>query len=162
MNDRVILIDKPPGMTSFGVVARVRRVLSHRAGKKVKVGVMTAENAETFINAMNLENPESRRLDSMKTDNRYQEFELYYGDTNSAYIDFIKGYKDYVHVVIKILKRRGCKFRGVVTRSLEIANRLNHAEYYKIKKKNRIAKSLSNIGLGISTQIGRASCRERV
>lgn len=111
--------------------------------------VMTAENAETFINAMNLENPESRRLDSMKTDNRYQEFELYYGDTNSAYIDFIKGYKDYVHVVIKILKRRGCKFRGVVTRSLEIANRLNHAEYYKIKKKNRIAKSLSNIGLGI-------------
>lgn len=38
MNDRVILIDKPPGMTSFGVVARVRRVLSHRVGKKVKVG----------------------------------------------------------------------------------------------------------------------------
>ena len=38
MNDKVILIDKPPGMTSFGVVARVRRVLSHRAGKKVKVG----------------------------------------------------------------------------------------------------------------------------
>lgn len=38
MNDRVILIDKPPGMTSFGVVARVRRVLSQRAGKKVKVG----------------------------------------------------------------------------------------------------------------------------
>ena len=38
MSDRVILIDKPPGMTSFGVVARVRRVLSHRAGKKVKVG----------------------------------------------------------------------------------------------------------------------------
>ena len=38
MNDRAILIDKPPGMTSFGVVARVRRVLSQRAGKKVKVG----------------------------------------------------------------------------------------------------------------------------
>ena len=32
------MIDKPPGITSFGVVARVRRVLSHRAGKKVKVG----------------------------------------------------------------------------------------------------------------------------
>ena len=38
MNDRVMLIDKPPGTTSFGVVARVRRVLSQRAGKKVKVG----------------------------------------------------------------------------------------------------------------------------
>lgn len=38
MNDGIILIDKPSGMTSFGVVARVRRVLSERAGKKVKVG----------------------------------------------------------------------------------------------------------------------------
>lgn len=32
------MIDKPDGMTSFGVVARVRRVLSQQAGKKVKVG----------------------------------------------------------------------------------------------------------------------------
>lgn len=36
--DGIILVDKPAGMTSFGVVARVRRVLSQRAGKKVKVG----------------------------------------------------------------------------------------------------------------------------
>lgn len=33
-----MLVDKPAGMTSFGVVARVRRLLSERAGKKVKVG----------------------------------------------------------------------------------------------------------------------------
>jgi len=32
------LIDKPAGMTSFGVVARIRRVASKQAGKKVKVG----------------------------------------------------------------------------------------------------------------------------
>ena len=38
MNDGILLIDKPAGMTSFGVVARIRRVLSQRAGKKVKVG----------------------------------------------------------------------------------------------------------------------------
>ncbi len=38
MIDGTILIDKPAGMTSFGVVARVRRVLTERAGKKVKVG----------------------------------------------------------------------------------------------------------------------------
>jgi tRNA pseudouridine55 synthase len=38
MDDGIILIDKPAGMTSFGVVARLRRVLSERAGKKVKVG----------------------------------------------------------------------------------------------------------------------------
>lgn len=36
--DRVLLIDKPDAMTSFGVVARVRRKLSQEAGKKVKVG----------------------------------------------------------------------------------------------------------------------------
>lgn len=36
--DDIILIDKPAGMTSFGVVARVRRRLSEQLGKKVKVG----------------------------------------------------------------------------------------------------------------------------
>lgn len=38
MTDGILLIDKPANMTSFGVVARVRRVLSEQAGKKVKVG----------------------------------------------------------------------------------------------------------------------------
>lgn len=38
MTDGIILIDKPAGMTSFGVVARIRRVLTEKAGKKVKVG----------------------------------------------------------------------------------------------------------------------------
>lgn len=38
MNDGIILIDKPAGMTSFGVVARIRRVLTQQAGKRVKVG----------------------------------------------------------------------------------------------------------------------------
>lgn len=38
MTDGILLIDKPANMTSFGVVARVRRVLSQQAGKKVKVG----------------------------------------------------------------------------------------------------------------------------
>ena len=36
--ENMLLIDKPANMTSFGVVARVRRVLSEKAGKKVKVG----------------------------------------------------------------------------------------------------------------------------
>lgn len=34
----ILLLDKPANMTSFGVVARIRRVLSQQAGKKVKVG----------------------------------------------------------------------------------------------------------------------------
>ena len=36
--DRVILIDKPAGMSSFGAVARVRRKLRDEFGHKVKVG----------------------------------------------------------------------------------------------------------------------------
>jgi tRNA pseudouridine55 synthase len=36
--DEMILVDKPAGISSFGVVARVRRELSLAAGKKVKVG----------------------------------------------------------------------------------------------------------------------------
>lgn len=36
--DSILLIDKPAGMTSFGVVARVRRRLSQELGKKAKVG----------------------------------------------------------------------------------------------------------------------------
>ncbi|MBC7746707.1 tRNA pseudouridine(55) synthase TruB [Pedobacter sp.] len=38
MTDGILLIDKPDHMTSFGVVARVRRRLSEAAGHKVKVG----------------------------------------------------------------------------------------------------------------------------
>src|SRR5690349_14022928 len=38
MNDGIILVDKSAGMTSFGVVARIRRLLSEQLGKKAKVG----------------------------------------------------------------------------------------------------------------------------
>ena len=38
MTDGILLIDKPADMTSFGVVARVRRLLTEQQGKKVKVG----------------------------------------------------------------------------------------------------------------------------
>jgi tRNA pseudouridine55 synthase len=34
----ILLIDKPAGISSFGVVAWVRRLLSQAAGKKIKVG----------------------------------------------------------------------------------------------------------------------------
>ncbi len=36
--DKIILADKPAGISSFGVVARVRRQLTEQAGKKIKVG----------------------------------------------------------------------------------------------------------------------------
>lgn len=36
--DEILLIDKPTGISSFGVVARVRRIYSQRLGRRVKVG----------------------------------------------------------------------------------------------------------------------------
>ena len=36
--EEIIFVDKPAGITSFGAVARVRRILSERESKKVKVG----------------------------------------------------------------------------------------------------------------------------
>jgi len=36
--DSIILVDKPAGLSSFGVVARVRRQLTEAAGQRVKVG----------------------------------------------------------------------------------------------------------------------------
>lgn len=36
--DDILLVDKPAGITSFGVVARIRRRLSEQLGKKAKVG----------------------------------------------------------------------------------------------------------------------------
>jgi tRNA pseudouridine55 synthase len=38
MTDGILLVDKPAGISSFGVVARVRRRLSQAQGRKVKVG----------------------------------------------------------------------------------------------------------------------------
>lgn len=37
-DNSIILVDKPTGMTSFGVVARLRRLLSEDLGRKAKVG----------------------------------------------------------------------------------------------------------------------------
>ena len=36
--EQIIFVDKPSGMSSFGAVARVRRILSEEVGHKVKVG----------------------------------------------------------------------------------------------------------------------------
>ena len=36
--DQILLIDKPAGLSSFGVVARIRRLLRDQFGRKIKVG----------------------------------------------------------------------------------------------------------------------------
>lgn len=36
--DGILLVDKPEGISSFGVVARIRKILSQEMGKKIKIG----------------------------------------------------------------------------------------------------------------------------
>ncbi len=38
MEDQIILVDKPAGISSFGVVAKIRRELRDEFGRKIKVG----------------------------------------------------------------------------------------------------------------------------
>lgn len=38
MEKQILLIDKPAGLTSFGVVARVRKKITQEIGRKIKVG----------------------------------------------------------------------------------------------------------------------------
>lgn len=52
MNDEILLVDKPAGMSSFAVVARVRRMLSDRAGTvmiKGKDGVMREKRRKVKV-----------------------------------------------------------------------------------------------------------------
>ena len=38
MEDQIILVDKPAGISSFGIVAKIRRELKEEFGHKIKVG----------------------------------------------------------------------------------------------------------------------------
>lgn len=87
MNDEILLIDKPEGMSSFGVVARVRRELSEKAGivkvqgkdgvvrekrKKVKVGhTGTLDPFATGLLILLVGNGTKRAGEFLKLDKEY-------------------------------------------------------------------------------------------
>jgi len=84
MENEIILIDKPEGMTSFGVVARVRRVLSERAGKKVKVGhTGTLDPFATGLLILMAGKATKRCPEFMKLDKEY-EAEIRLGETSTT------------------------------------------------------------------------------
>lgn len=73
MFDQMILIDKPEGMTSFGVVARVRRVLSEKAGRKIKVGhTGTLDPFATGLLILMSGKNTKKCQDFLKLDKRYE------------------------------------------------------------------------------------------
>ena len=79
-----ILIDKPENMTSFGVVARVRRVLSKEFGKKVKVGhTGTLDPFATGLLVLVYGKETKNAMSLMKLDKVY-EAEIALGETSST------------------------------------------------------------------------------
>lgn len=84
MKDGILLIDKPAGITSFGVVARVRRILSQEAGNRVKVGhTGTLDPFATGLMILVIGKATKRAADFSKLDKVYEAtFRL--GDTSST------------------------------------------------------------------------------
>ena len=84
MTDGILLIDKPDGMTSFGVVARVRRVLSQQAEKKVKVGhTGTLDPFATGLMILLVDKGTKRSGEFLKLDKVY-EAEICLGATSTT------------------------------------------------------------------------------
>ena len=84
MEEELLLIDKPAGMTSFGVVARVRRLLSQRAGGKVKVGhTGTLDPFATGLMILLVGKGTKRSNDFLKLDKVY-EAEIVLGATSTT------------------------------------------------------------------------------
>ena len=73
MENQTILIDKPENMTSFGVVARVRRILSEKFGHKVKVGhTGTLDPFATGLLILMSGKNTKKCQDFLKLDKRYE------------------------------------------------------------------------------------------
>ena len=84
MDDEILLIDKPAGMTSFGVVARVRRLLSQRAGGRVKVGhTGTLDPFATGLMILLVGKSTKRSNEFLKLDKVY-EAEIVLGETSTT------------------------------------------------------------------------------
>ena len=82
--DEVLLIDKPAGMTSFGVVARLRRVLSQAAGKKVKVGhTGTLDSFATGLMII-VTGKKCREADTFTKLDKWYEAELILGEVSTT------------------------------------------------------------------------------
>ncbi|MCL2451611.1 tRNA pseudouridine(55) synthase TruB [Candidatus Saccharibacteria bacterium] len=82
--DRIILVDKPAGISSFGVVARVRRKLTEEAGRRVKVGhTGTLDPFATGLLVL-LSGKFTRRADEFSKLDKVYEAEIRLGATSTT------------------------------------------------------------------------------
>lgn len=82
--DGILLVDKPKGWTSHDVVAKVRRILTEKAGKKIKVGHSgTLDPMATGLLVLLVGSYTKRASEFLKLDKTY-ECELTLGATSTT------------------------------------------------------------------------------
>lgn len=138
--EKIILIDKPADMSSFGVVARVRRKLRDEQGKKVKVGhTGTLDPFATGLLIILAGKATKKSDEFLKKDKEY-EATVYLGKTSTT--GDIEGEISEVSDKVPTLDevKKACeKFVGEIEQTVPIfsAVKINGERAYKLARKGK-------------------------
>ena len=138
--ERIILIDKPENMSSFGVVARVRRKLRDEQGKKVKVGhTGTLDPFATGLMIILAGKATKKSDEFLKKDKEY-EATVYLGKTSTTgdIEGEITDVSDKVPTLDEV--KEACeKFVGEINQTVPIfsAVKINGERAYKLARKGK-------------------------
>ena len=141
--EELILIDKPAGISSFGVVARVRRKLRDREGKKVKVGhTGTLDPFATGLLILLAGKATKRSDEFLKKDKEY-EATIHLGKTSTT--GDIEGEITNVSDKIPTLEEveDACKkLTGEISQTVPVysAVKINGERAYKLARKGKTVK----------------------
>lgn len=139
--ERIILIDKPADMSSFGVVARVRRKLRDELGKKVKVGhTGTLDPFATGLLIILAGRATKKSDEFLKKDKEY-EATVFLGKTSST--GDVEGENTDVSDKVPTddeVKKACEKFVGEIEQTVPIfsAVKINGERAYKLARKGKV------------------------
>lgn len=138
--ERIILIDKPENMSSFGVVAHVRRKLRDEQGKKVKVGhTGTLDPFATGLMIILAGKATKKSDEFLKKDKEY-EATIYLGKTSTTgdIEGEITDVSDKVPTLDEVKEACG-KFVGEINQTVPIfsAVKINGERAYKLARKGK-------------------------
>ncbi len=138
--EKIILIDKPENMSSFGVVARVRRKLRDEQGKKVKVGhTGTLDPFATGLMIILAGKATKKSDEFLKKDKEYKAT-VYLGKTSTTgdIEGEITDVSDKVPTLDEVKEACG-KFVGEINQTVPIfsAVKINGERAYKLARKGK-------------------------
>ncbi len=141
MEDEILLIDKPDKMSSFGVVARVRRVLSQKAGKKVKVGhTGTLDPFATGLLILLVGKGTKKSGEFLKLDKKYEAtIRLGAKSTTGDPEGEITAVEDAQEIDLEVIKKVVQEFRGKIKQRVPqySAVKINGQRAYKLAREGK-------------------------